>query len=138
MDSTLQSRSSQASSQQVNKSCPPAHIVLGKEGELIAKKYLHLQGFMGYAENVHVGRDEIDLIVFDRKEKILVFVEVKTRRYKSENFRPEFNFTFDKQEKFERAVEMWMMERKCECRYRLDLICVAGGEVVDHFRNITF
>ncbi|MFH1670293.1 MAG: YraN family protein [Patescibacteria group bacterium] len=115
-----------------------AHMVLGKEGELIAKEYLRSKGFMVYAENVRVGKDEIDLIAYDPKEKILVFSEVKTRRHKSENFRPEFNFTSEKQEKFERAVAMWMMARQYEGRHRLDLICVASGEVVDHFRNITF
>ena len=113
-------------------------MILGKEGEEIAKEYLRSQGFMIYAENVRVGKDEIDLIVFDRKEKILVFVEVKTRKRLSENFRPEFNFTSEKQEKFERAAEMWIMDRKYEGGFRLDLICVAGGRIVDHFNNITF
>lgn len=115
-----------------------AHMVVGKEGELKAKEYLRSHGLLIYAENVRIGKDEIDLIAYDPKEKVLVFIEVKTRKHKTENFRPEFNFTSEKQEKLERAVAMWMMERKYEGGFRLDLICVAGGEVVDHFRNITF
>ena len=114
------------------------HLRIGKEGEEIAFKHLRSHGYKAHSRNVRVGRDEIDIIVYDKKEKLIVFVEVKTLKKYSIRYRPEFNFGFEKQEKFERAVENWVHGRGYEGGYRLDLVCVAGGKVVEHYRDITF
>ena len=50
---------------------------IGTEGEQLAANYLIAQGFKLLAQNWRAGRAEVDLIF--RSEKLLVFVEVKTR-----------------------------------------------------------
>jgi putative endonuclease len=56
----------------------PRHLETGKWGEKVAAKYLKVKGYKILGKRVRVGdRDEIDLIA--RDDKVLVFVEVKTR-----------------------------------------------------------
>jgi putative endonuclease len=52
---------------------------VGKEGEKIALDFLKKKGYEIVETNYRFGRGEIDIIV--RKEKLLVFVEVKTKKY---------------------------------------------------------
>lgn len=51
--------------------------VLGKEGELVAERFLRKKGYRLVARNYRCTAGEIDLIAWDRR--VLVFVEVKTR-----------------------------------------------------------
>lgn len=51
---------------------------LGSIGEQSVRKYLEDKGWRFVAQNVRVGRDEIDLIMLDGN--VLVFVEVKLRK----------------------------------------------------------
>lgn len=51
---------------------------LGRIGEQSVRQYLESKGWHFVAQNVHVGRDEIDLIMMDGNT--LVFVEVKLRK----------------------------------------------------------
>ena len=51
--------------------------VLGREGELIAEKYLRKKGYKLVERNFRCPLGELDLIVLDRR--VIVFVEVKTR-----------------------------------------------------------
>ncbi|GGE54557.1 putative endonuclease [Pedobacter psychrotolerans] len=53
------------------------HNNLGKQGETIAKDYLEANGYEILDENWTHGKAEIDLIAY--KNRIMVFVEVKTR-----------------------------------------------------------
>jgi len=55
-----------------------AKQVLGKEGELIAERFLKKKGYKLVERNYRCAAGEIDLIVLDRS--VIVFVEVKTRR----------------------------------------------------------
>ena len=57
----------------------PTHH-LGQAGEGIAASYLTTQGYAVRERNVRFGRYEIDLIADDPTKKMLVFIEVKTRR----------------------------------------------------------
>ncbi len=51
---------------------------LGRRGEQLAAEHLRTRGCVELARNVRTRAGEIDLIVLDRR--VLVFVEVKTRR----------------------------------------------------------
>lgn len=57
------------------------HTQTGHKGEQIAQRFLRQKGFRIEACNWRLGKNgEIDLIVFDTRHQILVFVEVKTRK----------------------------------------------------------
>lgn len=56
---------------------------IGSQGEEFALKYLHSQGLQLREKNYRCQLGEIDLIMFDKKNQILVFVEVKQRRTSS-------------------------------------------------------
>ncbi len=58
---------------------------LGDWGENAAKKYLLSQGYKFLTSNYKVGCLELDLIF--KKDKWLVFVEVKTRQRTTENLK---------------------------------------------------
>ena len=51
---------------------------LGRIGEQSVRRYLEEKGWHFVAQNVRVGRDELDLIMMDGNT--LVFVEVKLRK----------------------------------------------------------
>ena len=51
--------------------------IIGKLGEDLASDFLIKDGYTVVARNVHMGRNEIDIIAEDKD--FLVFVEVKTR-----------------------------------------------------------
>ena len=53
-------------------------VNLGRIGESTVRKYLEDKGYTFVAQNVHVGHDEIDLIMLDGR--VTVFVEVKLRK----------------------------------------------------------
>ena len=56
------------------------HLTLGRRGERIAADYLRKNGFRLLYKNFRSKRGgEIDLVCRDRRERTLVFVEVKTR-----------------------------------------------------------
>lgn len=55
------------------------HLASGEWGEKKAEQYLRRKGYRIIGRRVRIGkRDEIDLVA--RKQDVLVFVEVKTRR----------------------------------------------------------
>jgi putative endonuclease len=57
----------------------PRNIRLGRLGESIASKYLKRKGLRILGKNVVLGNGEIDIVAFDVKNEILIFVEVKLR-----------------------------------------------------------
>ena len=52
---------------------------IGRLGEDAAAKFLKKQKFRILERNVHISHNEIDIIAFSRKAKIIAFVEVKAR-----------------------------------------------------------
>jgi putative endonuclease len=54
-----------------------SHLDLGRSGEAIAKTFLENEGYEILDENWTHGKAEVDLIAY--KDKIIVFIEVKTR-----------------------------------------------------------
>ncbi len=57
---------------------------VGKFGEDYCAKYLRWHGFRIYKRNAKIGHLETDIIAYNRK--LLVFVEVKTRRKDKHNY----------------------------------------------------
>jgi len=56
------------------------HLQLGRQGEAAAEQFLRKQSFKILYRNFRArSGGEIDLVCRDRKEQVLVFVEVKTR-----------------------------------------------------------
>lgn len=53
------------------------HLELGRKGESLAKTFLENSGYEILDENWTHGKAEIDLVAY--KEKVMIFVEVKTR-----------------------------------------------------------
>ncbi len=56
---------------------------LGDYGEKKAKQYLKAKGLKFIQSNYKYFKKEIDLIFCDKKNKIIIFVEVKTRNSKA-------------------------------------------------------
>ena len=108
---------------------------LGKEGEAIAAQYLQGLGYLLHEQNVRLHPDEIDLVMFDPADRSLVFVEVKTRRAKSE-YSPLLNITASKVRALRRAARSWVEQRGYEGSYRIDVITVVAGTVVDHLKEL--
>lgn len=54
------------------------HLVVGKQGEILAREYLQARGYRILDANWHCRYGEVDLVATDGRD--LVFVEVKTRR----------------------------------------------------------
>ena len=75
---------------------------LGANGELIARKFLIDKDLKFIKHNYRYERAEVDLIFEDEKEKLLIFIEVKTRRSK-EYGEPEESVTFSKREQIKKA-----------------------------------
>ena len=113
-----------------------ATAAVGVRGERIAREHLSSLGYKFYKKNVRLGHDEIDLIAYDLTERMLVFIEVKSRSKDTVDFRPESNFTHFKKEKVLRAAGKWVTRHGYEGPYRVDLICVAAQRVTDHFKGV--
>ncbi len=116
---------------------PPAHIRTGKNGEDSAAGFLEDLGYRVIARNVRVGKhDEIDLIAFDPKDRVLVFCEVKTRAKNTEDYHPEINMTWRKRRNMARAARRWVDLHAWEGGYRMDTLYVSGTWVMDHHIDV--
>jgi len=94
---------------------------LGFYGEKLAAKFLTDNGYEILHNNFSVSGGEIDLVV--RKNKIIIFVEVKTRT--SDLFgRGEESFNKTKLARMNKAIKRYLSEGKYpeNIDYRIDLI----------------
>lgn len=112
---------------------------LGKTGEAIAKRYMESLGYETVAENYRYNRAETDIIVKHEEKKVLVFVEVKTRRSKSFG-EPQESVTTKKQEQMINSAEGFLMTHTEFTDYekRFDVIAIMienGKERIDHIEN---
>ncbi|HEX6564039.1 MAG TPA: YraN family protein [Chthoniobacterales bacterium] len=84
------------------------HLKLGKQGEAQAERFLKKQSFKILYRNFRArSGGEIDLVCRDRKEQVLVFVEVKTRT--NELFRtPHEAVNWRKRASIIRAAKEWL------------------------------
>jgi putative endonuclease len=98
---------------------------LGDLGEKIAEKFLKAKGFKIIKKNYRYERAETDLIVIDETNKLLVFVEVKTRRNKKFG-EPEESVHFYKQEQLLKSSNGFLMNniQYEEWEKRFDVISI--------------
>ncbi len=90
---------------------------LGRYGEEIALKYLKKKKYNIVKRGFRLFRGEIDIIAYDRK--ILVFIEVKTRRSKAFGL-PEESVTISKQKQIKKVAQGFLAFNNLqdvECRF---------------------
>ena len=99
---------------------------LGDLGERLARKYLEERDYKIVGRNYQKRWGEIDLIA--EKNKILVFIEVKTRtKNKSERYGPpEEAVNFSKQRKLIKAARSFLFENRYpgKTNWQIDVIAV--------------
>jgi len=113
-----------------------AKILLGKEGEQIAERYLKKKGYKLVERNYRCAVGELDLIVLDRV--IIVFVEVKTRTGIGFGT-PLEAVEFRKQRKMIRAAQFFLNAKRLTQREaRFDVVGISwpGPQpLVEHIEN---
>lgn len=112
------------------------HLDLGIQGEEIAAKYLLSLGYSVRERNVRFQKLELDIIAFDPSEKMMVFVEVKTRRSHSSAYPIHTAITRHKRSCLRRAIAAWSIRHSYEGPGRIDVVSVSGGRIVEHLRDI--
>jgi putative endonuclease len=86
---------------------------LGREGEARAARFLEARGYRIVARNVRADRVEIDLIA--RRGRLLVFVEVKSRR-SSIHVAAAEAVDFRKQQRLRHGALAWLANNPTEDR----------------------
>jgi len=97
---------------------------LGRQGEKAAVKFLKKNGYRIIEKNFHTKAGEIDIIA--EQEKVLVFVEVKTRSG-SRWGHPVEALTAHKQKKIASIASSFLAKHKIqdrECRF--DVVSILG------------
>ncbi len=112
---------------------------LGNHGEGLAKKYFESLGYELVAENFRFERAEIDLIFKDEAKKLLIFIEVKTRRNRAFG-EPEESVTGKKQAQIIKSAEGFLMNDQnyndYEKRFDVAAIMIENGEEkINHIIN---
>ncbi len=113
---------------------------LGQQGEAIAAKHLCVKGYEIIATNWRCAYGEIDLIA--RKDDLLIFVEVKTRRAATTESALA-SISAAKRQKIISAVHHYLDEISTaevdEPLWRIDVIAIAFGRstlfTIDHVEN---
>ena len=107
------------------------HNETGRQGEETAANYLLAKGYTILARNYRYRKAEIDLIV--RKDKLLVFVEVKTRSRRDYGY-PEEAVSVRKMQLFLRTADEYIYRTKWPYDLRFDIIAiqVTGQEYEVH------
>ncbi len=115
------------------------NLLLGKRGEDIAADYLKRKGYTIIEKNIKKRHGDIDIVA--RKEKTLVFVEVKTRT-SNDYGGPVEAITPWKLRSLIRSVQYYQEVRNLsEVSMRIDLVSVMLVDdrqpEIRHFENIT-
>ena len=63
-------------------------IDIGKLGENIAVKFLKKNKYKIVERNIHLSHNEIDVIAVSKRQKLIVFVEVKARTVNEDLYSP--------------------------------------------------
>jgi putative endonuclease len=116
-----------------------AHNDTGKKGEDLALAFLELKNYTILERNWRHRRSEVDIIAM--YNKILVFVEVKTRS--SDAFgRPEEFVSLKKQDLITRAAPIYMEKINHDWEIRFDVISILLFKdetyEIEHFEDAFF
>lgn len=99
--------------------------LFGKEGEEKVAQFLQHQGFVIKEHNFFCRYGEIDLIA--AKKELLVFVEVKTRKTKTD-FMHEI-ISYSKQQKIIKTMQYYCTTLKKEYALRCDVAFVYDNQI---------
>ncbi len=127
-------------SDQKDKKSEAEHIELGRRGEMAALHHLQQAEFEILEQNWRDGRAEIDIIC--RKDKIIIFVEVKTRS--SQAFgAPELSITKRKQNLMVDAAQVYCETINHDGEIRFDVISVvfldhSNTKQLNHYEDAFF
>jgi len=95
---------------------------LGDIGENIACDFLKSKGFEVLERNYLRQWGEIDIVA--KKGGVMRFVEVKSVNHETGWVRPEENMHPGKIKRLLRTIETYMLHKKLDCDFQLDLITV--------------
>ena len=113
-----------------------AKDIIGREGEEAAVQFLRSLGYVICGRNVRVGKDEVDILAHDPVDNALVFAEVKARSRSSQDFTPGINVHWFKKQRLMRAARAWVNWHRYDRGYRMDLISVVDGHVIEHLKEL--
>lgn len=112
------------------------HLLFGETGEQLAGRILQNNGYEILARNWRYGRLEIDLIC--KKDDLIVFVEVKTRRTTAYGGGVAA-INKGKKRRLIQGAQIWLQRNNaCCCPCRFDILCLTGqGESfqMEHYQN---
>lgn len=101
---------------------------IGAEQEALAEQYLIKQGYHILQKNFYSRFGEIDIIA--KKDKYLVFIEVKYRKDEKMGF-PEEAIDMRKQNNIIQMARFYMFQKKISentpCRF--DVVCILGEKI---------
>ena len=111
----------------------------GAFGETIAKSFLEGKGLKFIKANYRFQRSEIDLIFENEKEKMLLFVEVKTRTNRKFG-EPEQSINETKQTHIRNAAQGFVMTNEEYQKHdmRIDVVTIMlenETSVINHIEN---
>ena len=114
------------------------HLILGREGEDIAARYLEEHGYTVLDRNWRSGHKELDLIVTDGNT--LVFVEVKTRT--STEYGDPWTFVDDRKiRRIVNSADAYIRFRQVDMDVRFDIVSISiedGVFKVEHIEQAFF
>ncbi len=114
---------------------------VGKQNEQEVSNYFENNGYQVVANNYHVGKLELDLIVSitEQNLSILIFVEVKFRKTHPD-YDPGLALRPAQQRRLLRAAEMFIQQHPIYQRFyaRFDVVLVTeqgGKKEIEHIKN---
>jgi putative endonuclease len=113
-----------------------SHIIIGKQGESVASKYLYDIGYEILEHNWRHKKAEIDIIA--REGQTIVFVEVKTKSY-TDFGDPSESVNKTKERLIIDAASQYCISIQHEWEIRFDIISVIitkdGHTTLDHYKD---
>lgn len=121
-------------------------VAHGSWGEEVAAEQLRIEGLVIVERNARPctadRRIEIDVIAYDRRQDVLVFVEVKQHKTRSPYQRRMRSVSKHKLDLLRRGCRTWLMKNRWHGAYRFDVIEVYGDPEggkpaeVDHIMHV--
>ena len=113
---------------------------IGKEGELLAIKYLKDNGYSIIETNYLKRTGEIDIIAMDPKHNEYVFIEVKTRKNLNFGY-PEESVDEEKMDKIAETAETWLNDKNIgDVEWSIDIISIewkGNKPIIKQFENVS-
>lgn len=108
----------------------------GMRGEEAAVAYLSAERYDVRERNARFGRLEIDIIAYDRAEKMIVFVEVKTRSRHTAAYPIHTAVDVRKRRAMRAAMWRWVIANDFGGAGRIDVISVSSDRIVEHIKDL--